>query len=282
MRVALLRRRLRQVAPDAGAEWRAIGERQTAAARHGAVRRRHPLPPSRAGGVLRPDLRRRRLRRLRLVSQGAGACGRPADGGPENPVDGGPDRTELGRRSHHRRVAWPRHRPDHQPAAPAAEHLRPARRRADRRAAWVSRPADRAATTPAHRRTVSGAAADRRRRGGAQGPRDHRALSTAASGPRRAQTPGGGRPAVWDGVDRGLFETLRQCRTEVAHARGVPPYVVFHDNTLRDLARRRPTTTAELLEVYGIGARKAEDLGPIILEVIRDYRGEPDLEEPDG
>jgi ATP-dependent DNA helicase RecQ len=82
-------------------------------------------------------------------------------------------------------------------------------------------------------------------------------------------------------VDRGLFESLRQCRTEVAHARGVPPYVVFHDNTLRDLARRRPTTTAELLEVYGIGARKAEDLGPIILEVIRDYRGEPDLEEPD-
>ena len=69
---------------------------------------------------------------------------------------------------------------------------------------------------------------------------------------------------------------------EVAHARGVPPYVVFHDNTLRDLARRRPATTADLLEVYGIGARKAEDLGPIILEVIRDYNGEQDLDEPDG
>ena len=81
-------------------------------------------------------------------------------------------------------------------------------------------------------------------------------------------------PAAWEGVDRGLFEALRQCRTDVARARGVPPYVVFHDNTLRDLARRRPTTSAELLEVYGIGARKAEDLGPTILEVIRDYRGE--------
>ena len=76
-------------------------------------------------------------------------------------------------------------------------------------------------------------------------------------------------PAAWEGVDRGLFEALRQCRTDVARARGVPPYVVFHDNTLRDLARRRPTTSAELLEVYGIGARKAEDLGPTILEVIR-------------
>ena len=87
-------------------------------------------------------------------------------------------------------------------------------------------------------------------------------------------------PAAWDGVDRGLFEALRQCRTEVAHARGVPPYVVFHDNTLRDLARQRPTTPDELLDCYGIGARKAEDLGPIILEVIRDYRGEPSLDPP--
>ena len=82
-------------------------------------------------------------------------------------------------------------------------------------------------------------------------------------------------PATWEGVDRGLFDALRQCRLEVARARGVPPYVVFHDNTLRDLARRRPTTAAELLHVYGIGARKAEDLGPIVLNVIRDHRGEP-------
>lgn len=82
-------------------------------------------------------------------------------------------------------------------------------------------------------------------------------------------------PAAWDGVDRELFEALRQCRLEVARARGVPPYVVFHDNTLRDLARRRPTTPDELLQVYGIGARKAEDLGPIVLDVIRDHGGEP-------
>jgi len=81
-------------------------------------------------------------------------------------------------------------------------------------------------------------------------------------------------PTAWVGVDRDLFETLRQCRLEIARARGVPPYVVFHDHTLRDLARRKPTMLSELLEVYGIGARKAEDLGPIILDAIRDYRGE--------
>lgn len=77
--------------------------------------------------------------------------------------------------------------------------------------------------------------------------------------------------ASWEGVDMDLFEALRACRLEIARARGVPPYVVFHDSTLRDLARRRPETQAELLEVHGIGARKAEELGARVLEVIRDH-----------
>ncbi|MEE2638060.1 MAG: DNA helicase RecQ [Acidobacteriota bacterium] len=96
-------------------------------------------------------------------------------------------------------------------------------------------------------------------------------------GQRRSRREGD--PTTWKGVDRELFEALRQCRLEVARARGVPPYVVFHDNTLRDLARRHPTTPAELMEVYGIGARKAEDLGPIILDVIRKFHGERPLGE---
>ncbi len=88
-------------------------------------------------------------------------------------------------------------------------------------------------------------------------------------------------PAAWEGVDRGLFESLRECRMEIARARGVPPYVVFHDNTLRDLARRRPTSPEELLQVYGIGARKADDLGPIILTVIQEYEGHANAEAED-
>ena len=86
-------------------------------------------------------------------------------------------------------------------------------------------------------------------------------------------------PAAWEEVDRELFEVLRQCRLEIARGRGVPPYVVLHDSTLRDLARRRPTTTSELLECYGVGVRKAEDLGPIILEAIRSFCGEESLIE---
>lgn len=73
----------------------------------------------------------------------------------------------------------------------------------------------------------------------------------------------------WQDVDRDLFERLRALRLEVARERGVPPYVIFHDATLREMARLRPTTVPALLHVKGIGARKAEDLGDLFLEVIR-------------
>ena len=55
---------------------------------------------------------------------------------------------------------------------------------------------------------------------------------------------------------------------ELARERGVPPYLLFNDRTLVDLARRRPTDEEELLEVEGIGAKKAADLGQVLLEAI--------------
>ena len=72
-----------------------------------------------------------------------------------------------------------------------------------------------------------------------------------------------------EGVDRELFEGLRELRRELAAERGVPPYVIFHVATLRDLARRKPATEAELLEIYGVGEKKARELGPAVLEVIQ-------------
>jgi ATP-dependent DNA helicase RecQ len=50
----------------------------------------------------------------------------------------------------------------------------------------------------------------------------------------------------WQDVDRELFERLRGVRLEIARSRGVPPYVVFHDTTLRELARVKPRSMAEL------------------------------------
>ena len=74
----------------------------------------------------------------------------------------------------------------------------------------------------------------------------------------------------WQDVDRDLFERLRAVRLEIARARGVPPYVIFHDTTLREMARLRPKTVGELHGIRGIGARKAEDLGETFLAAIRE------------
>jgi ATP-dependent DNA helicase RecQ len=76
----------------------------------------------------------------------------------------------------------------------------------------------------------------------------------------------------WEGVDRELFDRLRSVRLEIARARGVPPYVIFHDTTLREMARMRPASIAALLAVKGVGARKAGDMGEAFLAAIRDHR----------
>jgi ATP-dependent DNA helicase RecQ len=73
----------------------------------------------------------------------------------------------------------------------------------------------------------------------------------------------------WQDVDRDLFDRLRAVRLEIARARGVPPYVIFHDTTLREMARLRPKTIGELHGIRGIGARKADDLGETFLAAIR-------------
>jgi ATP-dependent DNA helicase RecQ len=100
----------------------------------------------------------------------------------------------------------------------------------------------------------------------------HPGLTLARQRPPRKDAP---RPRSrveaesWEGVDRSTFDQLRALRLEIARSRGVPPYVIFHDATLRDMARVRPTTVDALLTVRGVGARKADDLGELFLNVIR-------------
>ena len=50
----------------------------------------------------------------------------------------------------------------------------------------------------------------------------------------------------------------------------MPPYVIFHDTTLRELARVKPATMDQLRHVYGIGAKKADDLGEQLLGTIKE------------
>ena len=75
----------------------------------------------------------------------------------------------------------------------------------------------------------------------------------------------------WQDVDRALFERLRNMRLEIARSRGVPPYVIFHDSTLRELARRKPRSLRELTGIYGMGARKIDSLGGVVLETINTH-----------
>ncbi|MFI5397214.1 MAG: DNA helicase RecQ [Candidatus Binatia bacterium] len=77
----------------------------------------------------------------------------------------------------------------------------------------------------------------------------------------------------WEGVDSGLFDSLRHLRRQVAQERSVPPYVVFSDATLRDMARARPGSPAAFINVRGIGQRKLADLGTRFLAHIAEYCG---------
>src|SRR6266545_1448299 len=83
----------------------------------------------------------------------------------------------------------------------------------------------------------------------------------------------------WEGVDGALFERLRAVRLDIARSRGVPPYVIFHDVTLREMARLRPSSIGALLDVKGVGARKASDLGDLFLAAIRAHET-ADLQGP--
>ncbi|MEX1223320.1 MAG: RQC domain-containing protein, partial [Pirellulales bacterium] len=75
----------------------------------------------------------------------------------------------------------------------------------------------------------------------------------------------------WEGVDRELFESLRKLRREIADAKGLPPFVVFSDATLRDLARRRPSSREKLLAAHGVGDKKADQYGEPFLNRIREH-----------
>jgi ATP-dependent DNA helicase RecQ len=99
-------------------------------------------------------------------------------------------------------------------------------------------------------------------------PRLVRVRSRAAKrgGPAAATTP-------MTAADQRVFGALRALRLELARERHVPPYVIFHDTTLQHLARLRPASVEALLQVPGIGEKKAESLGPRLLERIRETAG---------
>jgi len=83
----------------------------------------------------------------------------------------------------------------------------------------------------------------------------------------RRERGGGGVNPVGDP----LFDALRELRRALAQEAGVPPYVIFHDSTLREMAAQRPASLAALGEIGGVGARKLEAYGDAFVNVIRQF-----------
>ena len=68
-----------------------------------------------------------------------------------------------------------------------------------------------------------------------------------------------------------LFDALRERRRTIAKEQGVPPYVIFHDSTLREMAAAKPQDRRALSEITGVGARKLDAYGDAFLEVIENF-----------
>src|SRR5690606_1488547 len=68
-----------------------------------------------------------------------------------------------------------------------------------------------------------------------------------------------------------LFEHLRALRKSLADERNAPAFVIFSDATLRDMARRRPSSISSFMAVHGIGQKKCEDFGETFTRAVREY-----------
>ncbi len=108
-----------------------------------------------------------------------------------------------------------------------------------------------------------------------------RRTQAAVGGRSRGRSRGPSRVgAELSGVELELFEALRGLRKRLADEQGVPPYVIFHDATLRLMAETKPRSRVALAGLSGVGATKLERYGAAFLDVVRGTVGEEPA--PDG
>ena len=86
---------------------------------------------------------------------------------------------------------------------------------------------------------------------------------------KRPATASGG--AIGAPADAALWQALKDCRSQLARSQGVPPYVIFHDSSLKLMLEQRPGSLAELAQISGVGARKLERYGAAFLEVLAQH-----------
>ncbi|MBD2549814.1 DNA helicase RecQ [Microcystis elabens FACHB-917] len=95
---------------------------------------------------------------------------------------------------------------------------------------------------------------------------------TSPTGAAAARAPGG----LLNEADERLFQALREWRREQARSQGVPPYVVFHDRTLMEIAAAWPASLEELAGIGGVGRAKLERYGEAVLGVIGTMSSSPE------
>ncbi|MEO7169657.1 MAG: DNA helicase RecQ [Sphingomonas sp.] len=88
--------------------------------------------------------------------------------------------------------------------------------------------------------------------------------------PKRERRRRGGGSGAANPTGDPLFEALRAKRRELAQEAQVPPYVIFHDSVLREMATMKPATLGAMGRITGVGTRKLEAYGDAFLAVIRD------------
>ena len=99
--------------------------------------------------------------------------------------------------------------------------------------------------------------------------------TTRSGRPRKSKARGKAGAAaslVVKADDRSLFDALRDWRRGEAARQSVPPYVIFHDRTLAEIADARPTSLAALAKVGGVGQAKLDHYGEAVLEIVRGMR----------
>lgn len=92
------------------------------------------------------------------------------------------------------------------------------------------------------------------------------------------EVSGGGGPAA---VDMQLFEMLKSLRKQVAKEKGLPPFVIFLENSLEDMSINYPTTMEELEKIQGVSKGKAVRYGRKFIDLIAKYVEENDITKPD-
>jgi len=104
--------------------------------------------------------------------------------------------------------------------------------------------------------------------------RDQRSVQVSeavARPPAKSRGAAPASPAAASAGGRELFETLRALRKRLADAQGMPPYVIFHDATLREIAERRPVTLGEFAGIRGVGEAKLARYGEEFVALVRGH-----------